>query len=461
MSRLPKLSEQIQNVSDPRDFLRTKLPELVDLDTLLRCHICKGFIKTPVLTPCGHTFCSLCIREYLNRELKCPLCLAELRESMLRSEFLVNEVIASYVGLRSKLLEIARNAPDVTVPHSDTSLIEIAPGDGGAHETSGDDDDLQIIETRESRPAKRNAETIGAFSKKPRLGSEKPGITSMIGKSKSPALPEDSAECPICQKHFPLEFLQRTHLDECLTMGSLGAATNSTSPSNPVNASIEPAHSIQPATRHVSEPLVPADITHSNRYMESGQNQGVARLAKLNFSSMSLQQLKAKLTSLKLSTTGSRQQLINRYNHYEMLWNSNFMDSIEPVEERELRRKLASWEATHNSLEGTPKKGNISKLLKKNSITRIKDFKTDRFDRKGWILAHQQEFKELLEEARYNLAKGSKMKDATSNHDVSQDPDHADSHPSNASYEKGEIPSNQLVVKTEEISTSSQNTAGI
>lgn len=460
MSRLPKLSEQIQDVSDPRDFLRTKLPELVDLDTLLRCHICKGFIKTPVLTPCGHTFCSLCIREYLNRELKCPLCLAELRESMLRSEFLVNEIIASYVGLRSKLLEIARSGPDGTVPHSDTSLIEIAPGDEGAHELSGDDD-LQIIETRRNRPAKRNAEIVLMPSKKSRRDSEKPGITSMISKSKSPALPEDSAECPICQKHFPLEYLQRTHLDECLTMGSLGAAAKPTSPPKIGKASNETTVSVQPAAERISEPSVSANTTHSNRYLESGQKQGVARLAKLNFSSMSMQQLKSKLTSLKLSTTGSRQQLINRYNHYEMLWNSNFMDSIEPLEERELRRRLASWEATHNSSEGTPRKGNISKLLNKNSTTRIKDFKTDRFDRKGWILAHQQEFNELLEEARHNLAKANKMKDSASNQDEVEDAEQAESHPNSISCEKGEIPSNQLVVKTEEISTSSQGTTGV
>lgn len=196
MSRPLKLEEQVRNVTDPRDFLRTRLPELVDLDTLLRCHICKDFIKSPVLTPCAHTFCSLCIREYLNRELRCPLCLAELRESMLKSEFLVSEVISSYMEVRSKLLDILDSKK--VVLEGDTSIVEILPS-CDEREIVADDDDLQIIETRESRPAKRNAETVMMNRKRIRKEPGKSNISSMFGKSKSSA-PQEEANCPICQK---------------------------------------------------------------------------------------------------------------------------------------------------------------------------------------------------------------------------------------------------------------------
>ena len=57
-------------ITDPTDFAKTKIPDLEQWDTLLRCHICKDFLKVPVLTPCGHTFCSLCIRKYINNSAK-------------------------------------------------------------------------------------------------------------------------------------------------------------------------------------------------------------------------------------------------------------------------------------------------------------------------------------------------------------------------------------------------------
>lgn len=124
---------------------------------------------------------------------------------------------------------------------------------------------------------------------------------------------------------------------------------------------------------------------------------------------MSTAQLKQKLSSLNLSTAGHRQQMITRYNHYEMLWNSNFLDSIEPMSEKEIRRKLASWETAHNVDNSS---NSISNMLRGNAggvhLNRMKDFKNDRFDRKGWIKEHQNEFKELLKEARDSLENGTK-----------------------------------------------------
>lgn len=41
------------------------IPILKDFDALLHCNICKDILNVPVLTPCNHTYCSRCIREYL------------------------------------------------------------------------------------------------------------------------------------------------------------------------------------------------------------------------------------------------------------------------------------------------------------------------------------------------------------------------------------------------------------
>lgn len=403
-ARDSKLEQDIQDVTDPRDFLQTSLPQMMDIDTLLRCHICKDFIKIPVLTPCGHTFCSLCIREYLNRELKCPLCLAELRESMLRSEFLVNEIIESYKQARVHLLEALDKHNKSVAAQDEDFTIEIASGD---NEEEASDDDIKIIETRASRPAKRVIGTVTSGGKRARQELGNSGITAMFGKSKEKSQGE-TASCPICNKSFSLDYLQRTHLDDCLVSMNSAVKTEYKPTSEPETKSRSPAFE-----SHITK--------HTNRYLESGQNKNSARLPKLNFPSMSQSQLKQKLSSLSLPVNGNRQQMINRYNHFEMLWNSNFLDSMEPVSERDLRRKLASWEASHNNGDNIQGKSSISTMLSgKTTLSRLKDFKNDRFDRKGWIRAHRTEFQELLMEARDSLKKMKNSEQSSTSHSMNK-----------------------------------------
>lgn len=407
-SKNPKEVTQSNDVTDPTDFLQTSLPQLSDLDTLLRCHVCKDFLKTPVLTPCGHTFCSLCIREYLNRELKCPLCLVELRESMLRSEFLVNEIIGSYLDIRSRLMKCLEPVKNLETKENESSvstMIEIPSDDGNA--TDGDDD-IEITGVNNSRPAKRGLESLIQGGKKPRRETKESNASlDKYSKLKT----EHLGQCPICQKSYPLEYLQRTHLDECLTLGTLDTIKTEKT----LNGDSEANHTRQngPTStllkKKSTSPALSEVITHSKKYMDSAPTQNYQRLPKLNFSSMSIAQLKQKLSSLNLSTAGHRQQMITRYNHYEMLWNSNFLDSIEPMSEKEIRRKLASWETAHNVDNSS---NSISNMLRGNAggvhLNRMKDFKNDRFDRKGWIKEHRNEFKELLKEARNSLENGTK-----------------------------------------------------
>lgn len=40
------------------------------------CSLCEDIFKTPVTTPCGHSFCKVCLRKYWSGagSGKCPLC---------------------------------------------------------------------------------------------------------------------------------------------------------------------------------------------------------------------------------------------------------------------------------------------------------------------------------------------------------------------------------------------------
>lgn len=383
------------NVSDATDFSHTSIPQLSQLDTLVRCHICKELLKIPVLTPCGHTFCSLCIREYLTREPKCPLCLSELRESNLRSEFLVSEIIESYRSVRDALLESLKKDQRST---REESLIELTDDDN--------DDDLQIVGTSRSEEVKRdkNEKSKGKISKSSTFSGLNSLLNSQRDKSKTK---EQLAQCPICSNFYPIQALERTHLDECLTMQTLDESHSigKRTPTPPSTRIKSPSSSSKPkrAANGTDE------ISHIDRYLSSfNTDQRPERLPKINFTSMSLTQIKQKLASLNLPTHGSRQNMITRYNHYEILWNSNFCDSIEPVDESELRRQLASWEASRNLSTSNSGTNIISKMMRRanqgNSYQKLlADFKNDNFQRKSWIHMFRKDFKCLIKEARRNL----------------------------------------------------------
>lgn len=398
------------NVSDATDFSQTSIPQLSQLDTLVRCHICKDLLKTPVLTPCSHTFCSLCIREYLTREPKCPLCLSELRESNLRSEFLVNEIIESYKSVREALLESLKKDQ---ASLQENSLIELNDDD--------DDEDLQIVATNQKEEVTRskNEKSVSKVTKP----STSAGVNSLINTQRNKfKSKEQLAQCPICSNFYPIQALERSHLDECLTMQSLGKGIDikkrtPTPPRNPIKSPKQTSSSSK-LKRSVDGK---DDVSHVDKYLSSF-NAGARRerLPKVNFASMNLSQIKQKLASLGLPTIGSRQNMIARYNHYEILWNSNFCDAIEPVDESELRRQLVSWEASHNPSNGNGSTNIISKMMRRanqgSSYQKLlTDFKKDNFQRKTWIRMFNKDFKNLIKEAKRDVPRESRMTDTVEN----------------------------------------------
>lgn len=394
-----------QRLTDASDFAQSAVPQLSQLDKLLRCHICKEFLRVPVLTPCGHTFCSLCIRQYLRQDSKCPLCLNELRESSLRSEFLINEVIEVYKSSRPKLLNAL-----VTKSPTESPLIEL-----GSH--SDEDDDIKIVKTRE-KPSFNTSSSSSLRISKPSSRAQ-PFLKSQTGKTK-----QKMAQCPICEQFYPIEALERTHLDECLTIQSLGSRPKPAAKENthahqafpsPVPQKTAVPEAKPPHRHEESKPNL-----HVDKYLNSAAKVDRQRLPKVNFTSMSLSQIRQKLASLGLPLNGTRQNMIARYDHYEMLWNSNFCDAIEPVDETELKRQLLSWEASRNSSNAFGSVNSISFIMKranggKSYQKLLSDFKNDKFDRKSWISLFHHEFKELATEARRKLVKKQSTEASTAN----------------------------------------------
>lgn len=281
------------SITNPDDFDQSKVPELTALDTLLRCDICKEFYTSPVLSNCGHSFCSLCIRRYLVNDPKCALCGRELRESGLRRNGVLEELVNVFTKLRPELLDsikIEANESNERVANSTKSptvdAVEIID-----LEESITDDEIQVIDVKK----RKNVGLDMLLKKKPKVEIE-------------------TGECPICLKRLPLSILQTTHIDSCLSESEVKK-------SNPI--------------KKIKAPVAIKKVQPNNLTLQ--------KLPKLD-STISTQQLKSKLNSLELPTTGSRFILEQRYIEYSTLWNAN-CDSGKPKDPRVLRRELNRWES--------------------------------------------------------------------------------------------------------------------
>ena len=106
------------DVPDSTDWLGTPLAGLMPVEQAFRCHVCKDFYTSPMLTSCNHTFCSICIRRSLSAEGKCPLCRAVDQESKLRGNWALREAVDAFTKSRDTLLQYAKRPPEVAAPVS-------------------------------------------------------------------------------------------------------------------------------------------------------------------------------------------------------------------------------------------------------------------------------------------------------------------------------------------------------
>jgi len=95
-------------VSDSTDWLNTPLSGLANIESLLRCQVCKDFFTTPMITSCAHTFCSLCIRRSLHSDSRCPTCRTQDQEVKLKPNALVEDLVEAFQRARPAVLEHAR-----------------------------------------------------------------------------------------------------------------------------------------------------------------------------------------------------------------------------------------------------------------------------------------------------------------------------------------------------------------
>lgn len=79
------------------------------IEKSLKCSICHATMRSAVmLSNCGHSFCSYCIRQFLLKEKICPLCRKPATESDIVRNITLNEVLDIFKEQRNDLLELCR-----------------------------------------------------------------------------------------------------------------------------------------------------------------------------------------------------------------------------------------------------------------------------------------------------------------------------------------------------------------
>lgn len=338
------------------DWKTTKLPRLSQLDSLLRCLICKDFLKAPVITSCNHTFCSQCIRHHLMSVSRCPLCKNEQFESNLKRNILLAEIVACYESVRPDVIELATKR-------------EVREGDGGTRQNL-------------PKPTKANKEPENEVIEV----LDEPEADSAPLTPLTP--PPGSVSCPICGEHMSAEFLQRKHLDECLSGKKKSIPKSVTAKRKRESISLF----FQPRKKS-------KEVDHEKFYFAQADkhHHDTRKLPKLDFGSVTTPKLKEKLSALKLAVSGTRPQLELRYNQFYLLHNSN-LDLSRPALDLELRQKLNQWEKLHLGFSAPVSVNTIfGDQLSHKSIT-DKDFPVG-----AWLEKFRDEFRELTRAARRSV----------------------------------------------------------
>lgn len=280
-------------------------------------------------------------------ESLCPLCKSEQFESNLKRNVLLEEIVLCFERLRPDLLEqlqLPENSPlpeqKVTPEHE---VIEILDEESASSSAPNPNDNLVL--------------------------------------------------CPVCQQRMEADFLQRSHLDDCLN----GKPTKT--PPQP-----RPSTALAKRSKGISsffQPRKRQNVNHSSFYFSQPEkhHHEIKKIPKIDFTSLATPKLKEKLSQLKLSTSGTRNQLELRYNQYYVLHNSN-LDSNRPVSDLELRQKLMQWEKSHAAFSAAALPGGLFADSLSHKCIADKDFPS-----RLWLDTYKKDYKRLIRAARANRKK--------------------------------------------------------
>ncbi|KHN99300.1 Postreplication repair protein uvsH/nuvA [Metarhizium album ARSEF 1941] len=278
----------MDDVPDSTDWLGTALAGLAAVEAAMRCQVCKDFYKTPMITTCSHTFCSICIRRALSNDSKCPLCRAPEQELKLRSNWSMEESVEAFTKARPSALAVARSQLNISISYK--------------RKNEGDD--------MVAAPVSPEPKRIRTSARLNHLRSEAANQTSRARKQAGDTIPvSDDDEGSNSEVDDDFEH-------------------------NPEDG---------PVPKSRTSELLPAG--GALQAQQSRLQKSLERLPALNYSMLKEQTLRKKLAELGISNQGPRLSLERRHKEWITIWNAN-CDSAIPRKRSQLLQDLDIWEKT-------------------------------------------------------------------------------------------------------------------
>ncbi|CAK7220881.1 E3 ubiquitin-protein ligase rad18 [Sporothrix bragantina] len=394
------------DVADSTDWLDTTLACLMPVEQAFRCHVCKDFYNSPMITSCNHTFCSLCIRRCLSVDGKCPLCRMTDQESKLRGNWALREAIDAFCKARPTILKVARKPlPQESAPTAPAAVKRKADEAASQSPASANQpesqDEPQTKRTRSSaRLSKTKAAEAVSNIAQDEMVVEVPDSDSNGDGGDTDYEPDDGlVACPICQRRMKIALING-HLDSAC----------SSSPKRP-----------KPTTSILSKTSSSATTSSSfNPFpAASAPAQPPERLPSVSYSLLNDSALRKKMAALGLATFGSRQLLERRHKEWTTIWNAN-CDSARPKRKAELLHDLDIWERTvgvttgggagggSGSISSSMMGGRGSTLTSRTIVAanqQAAQIKDKDFDGAAWSAKHNSSFQDLIANARKSRSK--------------------------------------------------------
>ena len=277
--------------------LSGRFPEIDLISKSVQCPICYDGFRDAVSTPCGHDFCSLCVRDYLQYKQQCPSCLKELHETRLWSNKALTSITALVLVLIQKLEESFRNEQIQAI----NAVFKPTPT-----KKSG----LPSTPKRAEKVSAASSSAIATSSTPKRVDTVSAELPSATATSASETLPSEIVHCPVCQVGVPERNVNQ-HLDQCLQEQS-GAR-------------------VKPRTN--TPKLKP--------------------MKKVVYHLLKDAQLKKLIKDEGLSAKGDRKTLEWRHKRFTVLWNAQ-CDSERPASRLEIRIELEKEEKQLNTEKSKP-----------------------------------------------------------------------------------------------------------
>ncbi|KAL2137235.1 hypothetical protein VTI74DRAFT_6446 [Chaetomium olivicolor] len=363
------------DVPDSTDWLGTPLAGLMHVEQAFRCHVCKDFYNSPMITSCNHTFCSICIRRCLSVDGKCPLCRALDQESKLRGNWALREAVDAFVKSRDAMLRYAKTPVAVATPKSPKRKAADIDEPGQEQQ----ENKRPRMTTRSSK-----AKALEMSAAMMREEVEVPDSEDTPDYEPESEPDDGLAACPICWTRMKPWQVDR-HIDtSCPGSPQPQKAASSTTNNRGGNS-----------FGSVRSPFNPPTPTKQPE-----------RLPALAYSMLKDTALRKKMAELGLSVSGSRQMLEKRHQEWVTIWNAN-CDSAKPKKRSELLHDLEVWERTIGSRAPT-----MSRAA--NMGGQIKD---KEFDGAAWAAKHDTSFKDLIAKARSSRNKALPKADEASKPD--------------------------------------------